>query len=107
MTSEGTGGSGRGGGVHKSTGPLAIIAAALFCLPCLLPVLAVLVGAGALTGLGGWITANGVIVGLGGGTVLAAVALLAAALTRRRRSAAACAPHDRHVAVRVDARRRG
>ena len=86
--------------------PVALIgAAALLCLPCLLPVLAVLVGAGALTGFGGWIIANALLVGLGGGTVLAALALLAGAVIVRKRRAAACAPRDRQVAMRGDARR--
>ncbi|MDE3097071.1 MAG: hypothetical protein KGK07_13870 [Chloroflexota bacterium] len=86
--------------------PVGIIgAAALLCLPCLLPVLAVLVGAGALTGFGGWISANALLAGLGGGTVLAACALLATALIARKRRAAACAPRDRQAAMCADARR--
>ncbi len=94
------------GAVKKAAGPAALMGAVLLCLPCLLPVLAVLVGAGALTGFGGWITANALLVGLGASATLAAFALLATALIARKRRAAACTPRDRQVAPRADARRK-
>ena len=56
--------------LKSGTGPTAIVGAFLLCLPCLLPVLAVLVGVGAVSAFGGWIGDNGTAVALGvGGAV--------------------------------------
>lgn len=66
---------------------LVVAGAALVCLPCLLPVIAALVGVAALSAAGGWLTGNAVAVGL---AVAAPPAGLAAAFyvvaARRRRT---------------------
>jgi hypothetical protein len=92
--------------LKKVAGPLGIAGAVLVCLPCLLPVLAVLIGAGALAGFGGWIGDNALFLSLGGAAVIVGLAALVGVLTARRRRAAACEPHGSELMVMTERRAR-
>jgi hypothetical protein len=92
--------------LKKAAGPLGIAGAVLLCLPCLLPVLAVLIGAGALSGFGGWIGGNALVVSLGGAAVAVGLLVFAVAFTARRRRAAACEPHGSELVVMTETRAR-
>jgi hypothetical protein len=66
--------------------PLAI------CLPCLVPLLIAFgIGAGAFSGLGAWLSNNGLVLGAAATTALAFAALAGIFYVRRSR-AAACEP---------------
>ena len=92
--------------LKSGTGPTAIVGAFLLCLPCLLPVLAVLVGVGAVSAFGGWIGDNGTAVALGVAGALVAAPLGAYAFWVRRRPGAVCDPADVQASIVIDQRPR-
>lgn len=65
---------------------LAVAGFALVCLPCLLPVLAALTGVAALSALGGWLTDNATMIGVGATVALASFGLAGFVLLARRRA---------------------
>ena len=75
--------------MKKAGAPIAL--AALFCLPCLLPVIAAVVGVAAFSAVGGWLTGNAFAVALGSGATAVGVALVTYVVIARRRQTT-CAP---------------
>jgi hypothetical protein len=71
-------------------GPLGVLGALLLCLPCLLPVIAVLGGVAVFAALVSFITDNALLFGLGSGGVAASLAMAAHVVRTRRRNGAGC-----------------
>lgn len=89
----------------SGTGLLAAVGAVLLCLPCLLvPALAVLISAGALSAAAGWAGDNVLALVLGIGGALLAAAFVAYILWARRRTGAACEPPDAEAALIIERR---
>ena len=78
--------------IKKVGAPLAL--AALFCLPCLLPLIAVLVGVAAFSALGGWLAGNALAVALASGVVAVGAVLVTYVVIARRRQTS-CEPLTR------------
>ncbi len=75
--------------VKKVGAPLALVA--LFCLPCLLPLIAAVIGVAGFSAVGGWLTGNALAVALGSSAAaVGAVLATYVVITRRRR--ASCEP---------------
>ena len=64
---------------------------ALLCLPCLLPVIAAVIGVAAFSAIGGWLTGNALAVALGSSAVALGAALVTYVVVARRRRTT-CAP---------------
>ncbi len=92
------------GRMKGAIGPLGVLGALLLCLPCLLPVIAVLGGVAVFSALSGFITDNALVVGLG---IAGAIASLVAAyiVRARRRHSAACESPDAQAMLAIEARR--
>lgn len=93
------------GRMKTTVGPLGVLGALLVCLPCLLPVIAVLGGVAVFTALGGFIMDNALTLGLGSGGVTASLATAAYIMLARRRHSAACESLDAQAMLAIGARR--
>jgi hypothetical protein len=78
---------------HRAA-PWLVIGAILLCVPCMVPVLAVLVGAGAFSALGAWLSDDTIIAALGATGALAAATLAAYAFLVRPHRGASCGSAD-------------
>jgi len=71
--------------VNKTAAPFAL--AALLCLPCLLPVIAAVIGVAAFSAMGGWLAGNALAVALGSSAAAVGAAFVTyVVLARRRRT---------------------
>ncbi len=78
--------------IKKVGAPFAL--AALFCLPCLLPVIAAVIGVAAFSAAGGWLAGNALAVALGSGAAAVGAALVTyVVIARRRRTSCEPAVH--------------
>lgn len=94
--------------LQHSAVPLGALGAFLLCLPCLLPVLAVFVGAGAFWAFGGWVADNAIVAALGSAVALAAASLAAYAIwLRRQRGAVRVPAHEQALAHSSASTRKG
>lgn len=91
--------------MKTAVGPLGILSAVLLCLPCLLPLIAVLGGVAILSAMGGFITANAFVVGLGAGGAIASLATAAYVVRTRARRGSACESPDAQATLAIEARR--
>ena len=78
--------------MKKTGAPIAL--AALLCLPCLLSVIAAVIGVAAFSAIGGWLTGNALAVALGSSAVALGAALVTyVVVARRRRTSCESAVH--------------